>query len=149
MAEEWITVKEASELLGISRRQVLNRIHEGKLKARKDNNMWLVHSSLAETDAEVPMEVPSTSKKFQDEVDHLRGQLEQKDKQLEEKDKQIERLHEELTETHRNSADASQRHDTIVLQLTRQLEQSQRMLEAHQEPWYRRLFGKGRKSGES
>lgn len=35
---------------------------------------------------------------------------------------------------------ARERSDTIILQLTRQLEQSQRLLEYHQSPWWRRWF---------
>ena len=51
------------------------------------------------------------------------------------KDKQIAKLQEEVSQ-------ASERSDTIILQLTRQLEQSQRLLKYHQEPWYRRVFGR-------
>lgn len=45
--KEWLTVKEASELLKISRRQVLNRVHEGKLKAKRNGKLWLIHNSLS------------------------------------------------------------------------------------------------------
>ncbi len=67
--------------------------------------------------------------------------------QLEEKDRQIERLQKQLEDKDRVIEDASQRHDTIVLQLTRQLEQSQRMLEAHQEPFWKKWFRKTQKPG--
>ena len=33
----------------------------------------------------------------------------------------------------------------VAMQITRQMEQSQRLLEYQQEPWYRRVFRKGRK----
>ena len=46
--EEWITVKEAAKLLEVSERQVLNRIHTSKLKAKCEGRLWLVHSSLSE-----------------------------------------------------------------------------------------------------
>jgi hypothetical protein len=39
----------------------------------------------------------------------------------------------------------SERHDTIVMQMTRQMEQTQKMLESAKEPWYR----KWRKKKES
>jgi len=129
MDEEWISVKEASELLGISRRQVLNRIHEGKLKAKRDNTMWLIHSSLSESDEEIP---PS-SKKFQEETSFLREQIEKKDQQLTEKDKQIEKLQEQLERANEALAEAGHRHDTVVMQMTK-------LLEYHQQPFWRKLF---------
>ena len=54
---------------------------------------------------------------------------------LKEKDRAVE-------EAHKAAAEASQRHDMIVMQLTRQLEQSQRLLEYHQASWWRRWFRK-------
>ena len=59
----------------------------------------------------------------------MRGELEQKNQEINNLQKQL--------------AEASERHDTIVLQLTRQLEQSQRLLEYHQAPWWRRWLRKG------
>ena len=138
MADEWITAKEASELLGISRRQVVNRIHEGKLKAKKENGKWLVHSSLSEPSEKDLQELPQISGKFpgKDEmIAYLQSQLEDKDKRIEElerrlgqKDAQIERLQEAIEE-------ASHRHDTVVMQMTR-------LLEYHQQPFWRRLFSR-------
>jgi uncharacterized protein YecE (DUF72 family) len=56
--------------------------------------------------------------------------------QLEEKDKQIESLQRQLEA----AAASGERHDMILLQLTRQVERGQRALEAHSESWFRRLF---------
>ena len=42
---------------------------------------------------------------------------------------------------------ASERQDTIMLQLTKQMEQSQRILESHREGWLRRTFR--REKGEN
>ena len=50
--QEWITVKEAAELLNVSERYVRNLGLKGKLKARRDANRWLIHSSLSEPDSE-------------------------------------------------------------------------------------------------
>ena len=49
---EWITVEEAAGALHVSKRQVLNRIHTGKLKAKRDGCIWFVHSSLSELSEE-------------------------------------------------------------------------------------------------
>jgi hypothetical protein len=73
-------------------------------------------------------------------LEQIRSENEHLRQQLTEKDKQIEGLQTQLQDT-------SERHDTIILQLTRQLEQSQRLLEYHDEPWYRRWFGKSHKTG--
>ena len=54
---------------------------------------------------------------------------------------EVEYLRQELKDTRERS-------DTIVLQLTRQLENQQKMLEYHQEPWWQRIWRR-RKEGES
>ena len=109
-------------------------IHEGKLRARREGPIWLVHSSLAvgTTAAEgPPWETPGN---VRDTVTILKGQLEAKDKQIDGLQRQLEA-----------AAGASERHDTIVLQLSRQLDQSQRFLEYQGSPWYRRWFRKSSK----
>lgn len=127
MSKEWLTVKEASEILSVSERQVRNLASSGKLKARKHKNSWLIHSSLAESEEKqtessgVP--VDSALKAL---VEVLQGQVK-------EKDKQIEKLQEQL-------ADNNERQQTIIMQLTRQLESSQKMIESSQKSWIKKLF---------
>jgi len=134
---EWITVKEAAELLNVSERYVRNLALKGKLKAKREPNRWLIHSTLSEPETEqngIPTEqvgIPTEP--------HT---IEWLQKRVEEQESRISELQSELVEAHKTAAEASQRHDTIVLQLTRQLEQSQRLLEYNQEPWYRRWFRK-------
>jgi len=126
---EWVTVKTAAELRKCSERNILDLIKRGKLNAKRaeDGRRWLVEMDMSEdTPEETSEDLPNTS----EVVSLLKSQME-------EKDKQIAKLQEDLSE-------ASQRHDTIVLQLTRQVEQSQRLLEYHQEPWWRRMFKKKR-----
>ncbi len=53
----------------------------------------------------------------------------------------------EVSEKNALLEDNRQRQDTIILQLTRQVEQSQRLLEYQQEPWYRRVFRKRKPEG--
>ena len=133
--EEWITVKEAAQIRNCTERNVIKLIEKGSVKGKKDGRRWLVLIDTSE---------PSTEKEPNNTelISVFKAQLE-------EKDKQIGRLQKQLEDKDRTIDDASQRHDTIVLQLTRQLEQSQRMLEAHREPWYRRMFGKSKKPRES
>ncbi len=47
LTKEWMTTKEAAECLNISSGNVLKRIREGKLKAMKYGNRWLVHKPLS------------------------------------------------------------------------------------------------------
>ena len=96
------------------------------MEAKKDGHKWIILKESLKANSE---ESPNTS----EFVSVLKAQLE-------EKDKQIERLQKQVEEKDKMLEDSSERNDTIVLQLTRQLEQSQRMLVAHQEPWYRRWF---------
>ena len=59
----------------------------------------------------------------------------------------IEQLREEnlyLKERIQELESSRERTDTIILQLIRQLEQSQQLLEYHEEPWYRKWFGRKR-----
>jgi excisionase family DNA binding protein len=132
--EEWITVKEAAKIRNCTERNIIKIIDKGDLEAKKDGRRWLVLMDTSE---------PSTEKEPNNTELISVFKV-----QLEEKDKQIERLQKQLEDKDRVIDDASQRHDTIVLQLTRQLEQSQRMLEAHQEPWYRRFLGRKNRARE-
>jgi response regulator RpfG family c-di-GMP phosphodiesterase len=68
-----------------------------------------------------------------------------------EKDREIENLQRQLEEARKALTEISQRHDTMMMQLTRRLQQShrefqqsQRLLEHYQSPWWRRWFGRGR-----
>lgn len=47
LTKEWLTTKEAAESLSISAGKVLAQIKEGKLRAMKHGNRWLVHKSLS------------------------------------------------------------------------------------------------------
>lgn len=137
---EWITVKEAGELLKISDRQVINRIHRGKLKARKDGRLWQVHSSLSE---EAPVtgealtvteEVPSKAGEAAQVTGETDLVKELKERILDQKE-QIARMEERL-------ASESDRRDALILQITRITEQNQLLLEDKRSPFWKRWFGK-------
>ncbi|MDQ1281407.1 MAG: hypothetical protein QG670_2672 [Thermoproteota archaeon] len=138
--EEWITVKDAAQIRNCSERNIIRLIQAGEVKAKKDGKKWLV---LIDTSKIYSASSPQLS----EVISALKVQLQEKDSQISKLQDQLGNMRNDMEEMRKDSADASQRHDTIVLQLTRQLEQSQRMLEAHREPWYRRMFGKGRRSG--
>jgi len=127
MAEKWLTVADAGHALGMAERTLRRHISEGKIKSKMENGRRLVLVEEAESD--MPKDMPMAEallERIQTENEHIK-------QQLSEKDKQIEKLQGQLEAT-------TERHDMIVMQLTRQLEQSQRLLEFHKEPWYRRWF---------
>jgi len=132
MQDEWITTSEAADLLKISARQVRERIQQGKLNARRNGHKWQVHSSLSAEIAEVE-EPPSGGqseavRRLEEQVRHL-----QEDKVY---------LQKELTRKDEQADQAKERSDTIILQLTRQLEQQQQLLEYRRAPFWKRWFRK-------
>lgn len=141
MNEEWIATSEAAELLGISERQVRNRAASGKLKARRDGNRWQIHRALSEVKSELKgnQSESDSSVEISESSETIVAKLESNNEWLR---KRVEELERHLGETRKGAEDASQRHDTIVLQLTRRLENEQKLLEYHQEPFYRRWFRK-------
>jgi len=122
---EWITVKEAAEALKCSARYVRSRAEAGKLRAKKEGNIWLIHSSLTkplESDKEavgIPTESVSESERITGLLEEIRWLKER-----------IENQEKELSES-------STRHDTIIMQMTRQLE-------LPKSSFFKRLFGRSK-----
>ena len=88
----------------------------------------------------------------------LERQLVEKDKQLQVKDQQIDFLSHQLEETHRRhedsqraTEDAFKRHDTIVLQMTQQLDHARLQLEdmVHRPSFWQRWLGTRNQPRES
>jgi excisionase family DNA binding protein len=117
-ADEWISTKEAARRLEISRRSVVDRINKGKLRARRDGKLWLVHSSLLPPSEEDQGNLTATERQLSATVDILREQLEIKDRQIE-------------------------RDQVIILQLTRDIESQQKLIEYQHVPFWRKWFKKG------
>lgn len=125
--EEWVSVKTAAELRNCSPRNILDLIKREKLQGRKkpDSRQWEVLMNIPEGSSVGTSEPSERSEGTSAVVSALTDQLA-------EKDRQIERLQQELSLS-------SERHDTIVLQMTRQLENQQMLLEHKRQPWYKRL----------
>ena len=138
--EEWVTVAEASQLLEISERQVLNRIYNGKLQAKKDGNKWIIHKSLSEP-SEPSEEVLEVSRRasrsgdlidhFKEQIEHLKEQISLKDEQIAEKDKQIERLQ---SQTDEKDNQMERLHQLLAIEKT----QTQQLLERQLLPFWKR-----------
>ena len=143
MAQKWVTVKQACNILDISRTTLYRRVKQGEIETKKDETSKTLCSIDVPngTDNEttsVPDETPCSAAQLGQEVEQWRERVESQEKEIAELKQELRRK-DELLEDNR------QRQDTIILQLTRQMEQSQRLLEYHAEPWYRRMFRKGRK----
>ncbi len=128
MSEEWITTKEASERLKTSSRYVVELIHKKKLKARRDGNRWLVHSSLSPEAEESSGTTEESYRNLQEMVEYLKEQIKQKDKQIDSLQKQLD-----------STSEASQQYNMIIMQLTKNLGDSQKALEIRNMSWWKRL----------
>ena len=119
--EEWVTVKDAANIRQCSERNIIELIHKGELDAKKDGRRWLIFMDASEiTSAESPQNAEMVSL--------LKAQLQ-------EKDKLIENLQKQLEEMRQDAAEASHRHDTVIMQMTK-------LIEYHQQPFWRKLFSR-------
>ena len=111
---EYYTVSEASEILGVSTRTVLNWISEDKLEAEKNGKAWQIFSNLAE--------FSKNTEKNAEKIAVLQEQVKNLQKQNIELIQQNSELIRQLSAT-------SERSDTIIMKLTMQLEKQTFLLE--------------------
>jgi excisionase family DNA binding protein len=112
----WISVKEAAKIRKCTQANIRYLISQKKIEAKRDGGRWLVNDESLGSEKDFSQTA--------DVISVLKAQLEEKDKQINLLQTQVQ--------------DMSERHDTIVMQMTRQMEQTQKMLESAKEPWYRR-----------
>jgi excisionase family DNA binding protein len=133
MTVKWVSVKEACRLLDISESTLRRQIKQGIIRAEGEGRERRV---AIEPGAEV------TATMMPNELERLR-------KENEELREQVAWLKQKMDQRDEQMADASQRHDTIVMQLTRQLGDAQKALEYHKAPWWRRLrLSKGKEENK-
>jgi len=125
MSSRWVSLNEAVGILGISLSTLRRRIEKGGIESKLENGRRLVRVS-----DETHVSFNATQSAF---VEQLRGENENLRQQIQEKDKQIEKLQEQLEKTNEALAEASHRHDTVVMQMTK-------LLEYQQQPFWRKLF---------
>jgi excisionase family DNA binding protein len=122
---DWLSVKEVAELLKISRRQVINKINAGQLKAKRQGRLWLIHKSLSENAEEIEgtsQELPETSQDFSKEVIRLEEMVDLLKKQVVEKDQQLSQQ------------------QAIIMQLSRNQQLMLESTEQKRRGWWSRLF---------
>jgi len=122
MADRWLTVTDACQALGVSERTLRRRIEQDKMESKLEDGrrLILVDSGGQKADTTAENEL---LEQLRSENEHLRGQ--------------VISIQDELNQSRERS-------DTIILQLTKQLEQSQRLLEYHREPFWRKWLRKRR-----
>lgn len=118
MNSKWVSLNEACEILNISLSTLRRRIDAGEFESKLEGKRRLVTIS-----DEVQVSSKMTQAALIDQLRQENGRLNQ---QLAEKDRQINSLQNQITE-------ASQRHDTVIMQISR-------MLEYERQPFWRRWF---------
>ena len=140
-----MTIQEASQRLGKSEATIRRAIKAEKLVAEVvDGKYQITEESLsayAKTE-HLSMQSDQVPKHDQTEVKELKVELERLSSDNVAIRQELKQSYEWLKKKDDEIEDSRQRQDTIIMQLTRHLEQSQRMLEAHRDPWYRRWFRK-------
>ena len=131
MSQKWITVKDAANMIGVHDRTIRRYISEGKLKAKKENNRVLI-------DIDTINDLDHTQDHRQaigSDQDIAYDQIIKQEKEIEFLRDRVKELEKQLSDARQASEEASHRHDTVVLQMTR-------LLEYEQLPFWRKLFSR-------
>jgi len=118
-----MTIQQACQRLGKSESTIRRWIRSGKLTATKVDSVWDIPEA-----AVSDLSSDKQAEGIDQEPEAMLGRLLEENEYLKERIQELE--------------GARERSDTIILQLTRQLEQSQRLLEYHRGPFWRRWFRK-------
>jgi len=123
MTEKKLTIQEYIGKTGISQATVYRRIKAGKLKSEKlDGTLYII---ISDDNNENHFD-NRLLEQLRTENEYLRQQLGQ--------------AMETIQQMQNDSESAKNRSDTIILQLTKELENQQKLLEYHPEPFWKRLF---------
>ncbi len=125
-SDNWYTIAEAVGILSVSDRTIRRRIDKGELETKLEGKTRYVY--IDSMSSMMPDDMSS-----RELINQLKSENDRLAQQLSEKDRQIESLQKQLEETQKDVAEASHRHDTVVMQLTR-------IVEYQQQPFWRKLF---------
>jgi len=141
---KWVPLATACELLKVSERTLRRHIKQEKYRSKMERGLRFVYVppnlELADTDADMADENGGNSghngqANLSNQVinntllSELRAHLTEKERLVVEQIRHIDKLTDELREMRISASETSKRHDTIVMQLTQQLDRSQLQLE--------------------
>lgn len=132
MSEEWLTIPEVADRLNVTERTVRRYISNGRFQTKMDGKRKLIFIDDSMTDVSDDI----NENNYDNDIDTV----------IEMQREEINRLHKLLEDALEDARQAKERSDTIVLQLTQQVEQltgqNQLLLEdlRPKRRWYHRLF---------
>jgi len=144
VVDKFMTIKAAADQLKISERTVRRRIASGELPSRRVGRRVYVEldNEAAEPD-KTPLQQVMGKWPGDETIEEILAVLRETSKTPDtEMTIQLRSEIEHLRQQLQAYEERSQRQDTIILQLTRQLEQSQKLLEYNRAPFWRRWFSK-------
>ena len=123
--KKYLSTKEAAELLGVDPRTILHRIQRNEINAHKSGKTWKIEYDSIKDQEEL---VSETSEHFSDTSETFR-----KDDDAFRKDNDnaelIEHLKSEVTFLREELQTTKERSDTIIMQLSQQIDRQQLQLE--------------------
>jgi len=141
-----MTIQEAAKCIGKSEATIRRWIKQGKLESTLiDGKYDIAESAL---DAYTKSDLYTDNAYTKTELDQLRRQNDEMHRQLSDQKERIEKLEGQLENERLRYDTSAERHDMIVMQMTRQMSDQQRLLEHYQEPFYKRWFRKKRSPDE-
>jgi excisionase family DNA binding protein len=133
--DKYLTLTEVAAKSGVSERTIRRRIDKGEIGAEKvDGKLMVLAESiteLTEMDTYVNRDKILLLKELQQTVSSLRRHVSALEEQLVAKDAQLREKDEDLRRKDEQLAEASHRHDTVVMQIAK-------MLEYERQPFWRR-----------
>lgn len=135
---KWHTIAEACELLNVSKRTIWRRIKQGKLESKIEDGKRLI--SIPETYIGVSIIVDDTVTGTPDDTPNgTHAKISDQSELITQLRSEIDYLRNELKQANERNEQSQERSDTIILQLTRQLGDTQKALESSRQSWWRRL----------
>ena len=133
--DKYLTLTEVATKLGVSERTIRRRIDNGDIEAEKFHGKLMVVADsitdIPELDTSINRDKSSLLKELQQTVSTLRQQVTALEEQVADKDAQLKEKDADLRRKDEQTAEAGQRHDTVVMQMTR-------LVEYHQQPFWKR-----------
>lgn len=123
-------------MIGVHDRTIRRYIAEGKLQAKKEGRHVLINIDSV-NDLRMTDHTPDHT---EDHIQTAESEVVTLQDQIRRQEEEIHFLRDRIKELEDQRSQERERDQMIILQLTRQLEGQQRLLEYHQDPWYRRWF---------